>query len=56
LRWPDAFPAGDLALRKAFGKDAPMPEAHLLELAEDWRPWRAYAAMYLWSSLSWTDK
>jgi AraC family transcriptional regulator, regulatory protein of adaptative response / DNA-3-methyladenine glycosylase II len=56
LHWPDAFPAGDLALRKAFGKDAPMQEAHLLKLAEDWRPWRAYAAMYLWSSLSLTDK
>ncbi len=56
LRWPDAFPAGDLALRKAFGKDTPMQEAHLLRLAEDWRPWRAYAAMYLWSSLSMTDK
>jgi AraC family transcriptional regulator of adaptative response / DNA-3-methyladenine glycosylase II len=52
LHWPDAFPAGDLALRKAFGKDTLMPEAHLLELAENWRPWRAYAAMYLWSSLS----
>jgi AraC family transcriptional regulator, regulatory protein of adaptative response / DNA-3-methyladenine glycosylase II len=55
LHWPDAFPAGDLALRKAFGQDAPMQEAHLLTLAEDWRPWRAYAAMYLWSSLSMTD-
>ena len=33
---PDAFPAGDLYLRDV---------AHE---AEGWRPWRAYAAMYLW--------
>jgi AraC family transcriptional regulator of adaptative response / DNA-3-methyladenine glycosylase II len=33
---PDAFPAGDLYLRDA-GR-----------AAEQWRPWRAYAAMYLW--------
>ena len=33
---PDAFPATDLYLRKA---------AHR---ADAWRPWRAYAAMYLW--------
>jgi AraC family transcriptional regulator of adaptative response / DNA-3-methyladenine glycosylase II len=56
LHWPDAFPAGDLALRKAVGKDAPLAEAKLLELAEAWRPWRAYAAMYLWSSLATKDK
>ena len=52
LRWPDAFPAGDLGLRKAFAEDGPMREAQLLQLAEKWRPWRAYAAVYLWSSLS----
>ena len=34
---PDAFPAGDLYLRK-FAKES-----------EAWRPWRAYAAMYIWS-------
>jgi AraC family transcriptional regulator of adaptative response / DNA-3-methyladenine glycosylase II len=52
VRWPDAFPAGDLGLRKALGEDGPLPEAQLLRLAEKWRPWRAYAAMYLWSSLA----
>ena len=52
LRWPDAFPAGDLGLRKALGTDGPMRAAHVLQLAEKWRPWRAYAAMYLWSALS----
>jgi AraC family transcriptional regulator of adaptative response / DNA-3-methyladenine glycosylase II len=35
---PDAFPAGDLHLR-GFAREA-----------EAWRPWRAYAAMYLWKN------
>lgn len=52
LRWPDAFPAGDLGLRKALGDNGPMREGELLRLAETWRPWRAYAAVYLWDSLS----
>jgi AraC family transcriptional regulator of adaptative response / DNA-3-methyladenine glycosylase II len=48
LRWPDAFPAGDLGLVKASG----LKSAKLLEkAAERWRPWRAYAAMHLWESL-----
>jgi AraC family transcriptional regulator, regulatory protein of adaptative response / DNA-3-methyladenine glycosylase II len=47
LRWPDAFPAADLVLLKASGETS----AHrLLAAAEAWRPWRAYAAMYLWES------
>lgn len=45
LRWPDAFPAGDLGLLKALGATSPR---RLLDLAASWRPWRAYAAMYLW--------
>jgi AraC family transcriptional regulator of adaptative response / DNA-3-methyladenine glycosylase II len=48
LRWPDAFPEGDLGLVKASGE----PSARALRAAaESWRPWRAYAAMYLWESL-----
>jgi AraC family transcriptional regulator of adaptative response / DNA-3-methyladenine glycosylase II len=43
---PDAFPAGDIALVRALQlEDARQLEAR----AEVWRPWRAYAAMYLWS-------
>ena len=37
----DAFPAGDLGLRKALGD-------RLDPVAEAWRPWRAYAAMHIW--------
>lgn len=46
LRWPDAFPHGDLGLRKAVGGCS---SSELLKTAEPWKPWRAYAAMHLWS-------
>jgi AraC family transcriptional regulator of adaptative response / DNA-3-methyladenine glycosylase II len=46
---PDAFPAGDLGLRKALGNGAPASEREVVRAAEAWRPWRGYAAMYLWS-------
>ncbi len=53
LRWPDAFPAGDLGLRKA----SQLKSAKGLEaVAERWRPWRAYAAMHLWESLANTKR
>jgi AraC family transcriptional regulator of adaptative response / DNA-3-methyladenine glycosylase II len=45
LHWPDAFPSGDLVLRRRAG-DLTAPR--LLKAAEPWRPWRAYAAMQLW--------
>lgn len=48
---PDAFPAGDLGLRRALGNGAgPLPASELTRLAEEWRPWRAYAALHLWSA------
>ena len=48
---PDAFPAGDLILRRAASEtEKPLTEKQLRERAEDWRPWRAYAAVYLWKS------
>jgi AraC family transcriptional regulator of adaptative response / DNA-3-methyladenine glycosylase II len=47
---PDAFPATDLGLRRALGNGAgPISAAALAGTAEAWRPWRAYAAMYLWT-------
>jgi AraC family transcriptional regulator of adaptative response / DNA-3-methyladenine glycosylase II len=45
LGWPDAFPAGDLAVQKALGG---VKQRDALERAERWRPWRAYAVMHLW--------
>jgi len=42
---PDAFPAGDLALLRALNLEA---ARDLQQRAEAWRPWRAYATMYLW--------
>jgi AraC family transcriptional regulator of adaptative response / DNA-3-methyladenine glycosylase II len=50
LAEPDAFPHTDLGLRKAAGAIGIDP-AKLLEHAECWRPWRAYAAIALWESL-----
>jgi AraC family transcriptional regulator of adaptative response / DNA-3-methyladenine glycosylase II len=43
----DAFPAGDLGLRRALGAPS---NAAVATAAEPWRPWRAYAAMHLWSA------
>ncbi|MBK4737180.1 DNA-3-methyladenine glycosylase 2 [Noviherbaspirillum pedocola] len=45
LRHPDAFPAGDLGLRRATGL---ADERALLARAALWSPWRGYAAMLLW--------
>ncbi len=53
LREPDAFPAADIGLLRAMtgrGRARLAPRA-LLERAERWRPWRAYAAQHLWSQL-----
>jgi len=48
LKDPDAFPSKDLGLTKALAGSA----GSLENRAESWRPWRAYAAVLLWSSLS----
>jgi AraC family transcriptional regulator of adaptative response / DNA-3-methyladenine glycosylase II len=45
---PDAFPDGDLALLRALPA---VSRKALVARAEAWRPWRAYAAILLWSSL-----
>jgi AraC family transcriptional regulator of adaptative response / DNA-3-methyladenine glycosylase II len=46
LGWPDAFPEGDLVLRKALGG---ISGRQARALAEPWRPWRAYGATHLWT-------
>jgi AraC family transcriptional regulator of adaptative response / DNA-3-methyladenine glycosylase II len=49
LRDPDAFLAGDLGVRKGFEMlGLPTTSREVLERAERWRPWRAYAVMHLW--------
>jgi AraC family transcriptional regulator of adaptative response / DNA-3-methyladenine glycosylase II len=51
LSHPDAFPAGDLILRRAASSDGKLlSEKALRALAEAWRPWRAYAVLHLWRS------
>ncbi len=44
---PDAFPSGDLGLLRALDLKTP---GDLERRAEGWRPWRAYASMYLWTA------
>ncbi|MBI3231410.1 MAG: DNA-3-methyladenine glycosylase 2 family protein [Burkholderiales bacterium] len=58
LRYPDAFPSGDLVLQKALGRILQMddeekrPSAKQLEKhAQRWQPWRGYAALALWHSM-----
>lgn len=49
LRFPDAFPAGDLGLQKATAEDGDrLTERQLFARAASWSPWRGYAALLLW--------
>lgn len=50
LREPDAFPAADLALKRELQEMARQQKA--VDRPDIWRPWRAYAAMYLWKKYS----
>ncbi len=53
LRWPDAFPAGDVALHKALGVQSSSRPAQAAEAASQaWRPWRSYAVVRAWSGLA----
>ena len=49
LRWPDAFPKEDIAVRKSLG-GVTAKEAEAL--SQRWRPWRSYAVMHVWSMAS----
>jgi len=51
--WPDAFPPKDIAvlhaMKNLYGTSSPREaERH----AERWQPWRAYAVLRLWNSLT----
>lgn len=49
LNDPDAFPHADLILLRAATADGTtLTPKELLNRAEQWRPWRAYAVMLLW--------
>jgi len=45
LRWPDAFPKEDIAVRNRLG-GVTAKQAEVLSLP--WRPWRSYAVLHLW--------
>jgi AraC family transcriptional regulator of adaptative response / DNA-3-methyladenine glycosylase II len=53
MREPDAFPAADVGLMRALADaEGVRPSAaELVQRAEAWRPWRAYAAQHLWSAM-----
>jgi AraC family transcriptional regulator of adaptative response / DNA-3-methyladenine glycosylase II len=48
LGWPDAFPHGDLVIKKSLGLST---KTELLSAVEKYRPWRAYAVMHIWKAL-----
>lgn len=48
-RWPDAFLAGDLGVRKALGG---LTERATEARSQAWRPWRGYAVLHLWNGLT----
>ncbi len=49
MGWTDAFLETDAGVKKAFSN---RPGKEWLALAEAWRPWRSYAVINLWNSLS----
>jgi AraC family transcriptional regulator, regulatory protein of adaptative response / DNA-3-methyladenine glycosylase II len=52
---PDAFPHGDAGLRRALkALGHPDDPRSVAVLQQRWRPWRAYAALQLWTSLDLT--
>jgi AraC family transcriptional regulator, regulatory protein of adaptative response / DNA-3-methyladenine glycosylase II len=53
---PDAFPYGDAGLRRALKALGHPDDPHSFAVPQQrWRPWRAYAALHLWTSLDPAD-
>lgn len=51
LHGSDAFPTGDVGLQRGLAKHGRRPSANeVAARAEAWRPWRAYAAIHLWTA------
>jgi AraC family transcriptional regulator, regulatory protein of adaptative response / DNA-3-methyladenine glycosylase II len=52
LRWPDAFPAGDVALQKALGVLGDRhPARAAQEASQAWKPWRSYSVIRAWAAM-----
>ena len=49
LRWPDAFPKEDIAVRKNLGG---VTAKQAEEMSQAWRPWRSYAVLHIWKNPS----
>ncbi|MDO4268554.1 MAG: AlkA N-terminal domain-containing protein [Eubacteriales bacterium] len=49
MEWPDAFLETDSGVKHALPGYSPR---ELLAISEQWKPWRSYATMNLWNSLS----
>ena len=47
LRWPDAFPKDDIAVRRNLGGVSASAAA---EMSHAWRPWRSYAVLHIWKN------
>ena len=47
LRWPDAFPKEDIAVRNNLGG---VTAKQAEELSQAWRPWRSYAVLHIWKN------
>ncbi len=47
LRWPDAFPREDIAVRNNLG-GVSGKEAE--QMSQAWRPWRSYAVLHIWKN------
>ena len=45
MRWPDAFPRGDIAVLNNLG-GVTVKQAE--EMSQAWRPWRSYAVLHIW--------
>ena len=49
LRWPDAFPKGDIAVRNNLGN---ITTKQAEAMSQAWRPWRSYAVLHIWKNAS----
>ena len=48
MEWTDAFLETDAGVKRAL---APRTSKEMLQMAEEWRPWRSYATVNLWNTL-----